>query len=179
MELKIPDIKEISSRHRGAVVATAVCVALLALLFAMLGRHRAAARALEVKKAELGSFASLAQEYLEKKAAIDMAERRARSAIDPAGSAITEIERIGERVGARELITSIKPLEERRAGGYIEKEFEVRIERIGLNGLVNLLYLIENNKRLLVVREFSMKSRFEDPDLLDVRLKVAHLTSAQ
>ena len=179
MELRMENLKNLSSRHRGVIIAAAIGIVLLAIFFSMLSRYRATGRLLAVKKAELHSFGSLAGEYLEKKAAIDMAARKARSASDPAGSAITEIERIGERVGASGLITSIKPLEERQAGGYIEKELEVRIEKIELNRLVNLLYLIENNKRLLVVREFSMKSRFENPDLLDIRLRISHLTRPQ
>jgi len=173
------DLKNLSARHRGAIVAAAIGIVLLALCLSMLSRYRATGRTLAIKKAELERFGTLAGEYLEKKAAIDMAARKARAAIDPSGSAITEIERMGERVGASGLITSIKPLEERQAGGYAEKELEVRIEKIGLNSLVNLLYLIENSNSLLVVREFSMKSRFEDPNLLDIRLRISHLTRSQ
>ncbi len=173
------DLKNLSNRHKGVIIAAAIGIVLLAICFSMLSRYMAAGRVLAVKKEELKRFGSLAGEYLEKKAAIEIAARKARSASDPAGSAITEIERIGERVGAAGLITSIKPLEERQTGGYMEKELEVRIEKIELNRLVNLLYLIDNNKRLLVVREFSMKSRFEDPNLLDIRLKISHLTRPQ
>lgn len=179
MDLRMDEVKVLARRNKGAVAAIAVATVMLVIGFAIMGRYRAAGRALSATKAQIKEFGVLSGEYLEKKAAIDMAARRARSSAGGETSAITEIERIGERAGAKSLITSIKPLEERQTGGYTEKELEVSIERIDLNRLVNLLYLIENNKRLLVVREFSMKSRFEDPNLLDIRLKIAQLTRSQ
>ncbi|MDP2688892.1 MAG: hypothetical protein Q8P48_02150, partial [Deltaproteobacteria bacterium] len=134
-----------------------------------------AGRMVGVNTAEFAWLTSQAGEYLEKKASVDITARKARAVSAGAVSGITEIEQIGRQVGVRELITSIKPLEERQVGGYLEKGMEVRIEKIDLNRLVSLLYLIENNRSLLVIREFSMKNRFENPNLLDVNLKIVQL----
>ncbi len=178
MDFKPSDIKALLNRNRSYAAAAAAVLVLLVLSLALLAKYRAAARMVAVKKAELSRFSVLASEYLEKKASADMMARKTRPT-EGDESAITEIERIGSRAGVKDLITSIKPLEEKQAEGYVESGFEVKIERVDLNRLVNLLYLIENNRRLLVVREFSMKSRFEDPNLLDISMKIARLSRAK
>ncbi|MFQ5735871.1 MAG: hypothetical protein ACE5GY_03295 [Thermodesulfobacteriota bacterium] len=162
------------NKRRGYVIAAVAVLVLLGLSYGLLVRYRAVGRMVAVKKEELAKFGSLANEYLEKKASVDMMARRARL---NSGSAVTEIERIGSRAGVRELIKSLKPLEQKQTAGYIEKGLEVRIERIDLNHLVSLLYLIENNRGLFVIRAFSMKNRFEDPDLLDVDMKIVQLVA--
>ncbi len=176
MDFKMPDFRGFLNKKRmGYVLAAMAVLVLLSLCWGLLGRYRAAGRMVAVKKDELARFNSLAGEYLEKKALVDMMARKARAVSAGAVSGITEIEQIGGKAGVRELITSIKPLEERQVGGYLEKGMEVRIEKIDLNGLVSLLYLMENNRSLLVIREFSMKNRFENPNLLDVNLKIVQL----
>lgn len=158
-------------RVTAAALAALFC---LAIVYLWAGRYRAISTMTAVKKEEYAKFKSLEEEYLKKKALLDARARKA-YASDAAESAITAIERIGTRAGVKELVTSLKPIEEKETAGYVERSVEVRIERIDINQLVNLLYLMENNRGLFVIREFSMKNRFEDPDLLDVSLKVVHL----
>ena len=54
---------------------------------------------------------------------------------------------------------------------------ELDIDGMSLNQLVNLIYLIEDHRTLLVVTEVKLKSRFDSPELLDVQLKLTRLES--
>lgn len=170
------ELKEIlySMKTKRYALLGAVFLVAAFLIYWGVSRFATARRTAEVKKEEVVKFKSLEEEYLRKKAVVDSVAKKAYVS-DPTASPIAALERMGSRVGIKELITSLKPLEERQEAGYTEKAVEVKIEKIDLNQLVSLLYVLENDRELFVVREFSMKGRFENPDLLDVTLKVAHL----
>jgi len=154
-----------------AVVAAVVC---LVIGYWVLGRYSSASRLSSAKRAELVKFRSLEEDYLKKKALIETKARKA-YASDPAESTVAAIERIGASAGVKESLRALKPLEEKESAGYTESGVEVKLERVDLNRLVNLLYLIENNRGLFVIKEFSMKARFEDANLFDVSMKVVRL----
>jgi general secretion pathway protein M len=124
-----------------------------------------------VKRAELKDFERLAEEYRSKKAVFDYLEKRL---ISPKGneSPVALLEDIGKRTGIKEKITMLKPVEEKMLKGYIEKGVEMRIDSIDLNQLINLLYKIENHNAFLIIKRFSMKNRFDNPDLLDITLNI-------
>lgn len=127
-----------------------------------------------VKKEEIVRFRELSQEYLEKRSILDSAAKKAYAS--GGESTIAIVENIGARAGVRGRITSLKPAEEKDMLGYRTRGVEVRFERITLNELINIIYAIENNRALFVIDEFSMKGRFEDPNLLDVAVRLAHIT---
>jgi len=157
-----------------AVVVAVAAVVCLALLYLGVSRYASVSSKASAKRAELVKFRSVEQEYVKKRSLIETKARRA-YAFDPTESTVATIERIGEKIGVKGSVASLKPLEEKESAGYTERGVELKLEKIDLNRLVNLLYLIENNRGLFVIKEFSMKARFEDPNLLDVSLKVVHL----
>ncbi len=164
-----------SGRNRTAAVTIAVALVLcLAAVYWAIGRYASVSRMASARRADLAKYRSVEEEYLKKKAFVDTKARKA-YASDAAESTVAAIERLGTSVGAKDAFTSLKPLEEKQAAGYSERGVELKLEKIDLNRLVNLLYLIENNRGLFVIREFSMKARFEDPNLMDVSMKVVHL----
>jgi hypothetical protein len=118
-------------------------------------------------------MASMKADYIGKKAVLDrFAQRAADSGVSP----VSAIEEIAKRTGIKERVASVKPLEEVSSPGYTDKPVEVRLEAVDLNQLVNFIYHGEAGPALMVVRELSMKSRFENPDLLDVTMKVSLVT---
>lgn len=157
------------------VLAALVILALIvaAGLFYVSGYARVK-RLSAIKSIEYGEFLSLKREFLLKKKAIDPFMRKAYVSGE-GGSTIAVVEEIGSMAGVKEKITALKPLGEIKEMGFAISGVELRIEGIELNQLVNLLYLIENHKTLLVIKDFTLKSRFEDPDLLDVSLKLRRI----
>ncbi len=60
--------------------------------------------------------------------------------------------------------TSIKPLEKRTSGEFIEEKAELEIENIDINRIVNLLYRIDNSPVPLKINDASIRATFENPD---------------
>ncbi len=141
-------------------------------------RYRGLKRAVSVKKSELEELRMIKEEYLEKKGRGDYLEKRL---LSPKGSdsPIMILEDIGRKIGIREKITVLKPLEERTIRGYMERGVETKINGIDINQLINLLYRIENHSALLIIKEFSMKSRFDNPDLVDITIKTSLINSVR
>lgn len=142
--------------------------------FSFADRLSSVRKTASAKKEEVKRFQALQTEYLKKKAEVDAVSGRAYS--DGSESVVALMNGLGRSLGIQEAVTSIKPLEEKDlAGGYRERDVEMAVEGIELNELLNLLYRIENNRALLAIREFSVKSRFDDPERLDARLRIAHI----
>jgi len=154
-------------------VYAAVPLALLAGGLTLYGSYASVKKAVEAKKKEVALMATLKAEYAGKKAVLDMISQRAG---EQGESPVAAIEEIARRTGIKDRVASVKPLEEKPSPGYMDKPAEVRLEAVDLNQLVNFLYHAESGGKLMVVRELSMKSRFEDPDLLDVTMKVSFVT---
>jgi len=144
----------------------------------MLKKYRGLEKLILAKKREVSNFAKLKEEYLREKYLFDYIERRA---LSPRGmdSPIAILEEIGIETGIKEKMIMLKPLEEKVIKGYLERGINVKIDGIDLNQLINFLYKIENNKILLLIKGFSMKSRFDNPDLLDVDISVAVMSKSR
>lgn len=177
------ELRQLSTYFTGIDARQNVVRALLAVLvfifavwagLTVQARFTAVKKLSVVKKAELERFAGVAQTYLRKKGAVDAISKRAYAA-NGDKSTIAVLEDIARSAGAGERIVSVKPLGESERLGYTEKTFDLKLDSVDLNTLVNLVYAIENHRTLLQVREFSMKSRFEDPNLLDISIKITHL----
>lgn len=182
MELSMHDIKGLFSgsvdRKKASRLALYLILPLALLLasFVFYGRYASLKKAVEVKKADLKRFSALREDYLKKKTAVDAISVKA---APPGVSNVAVMEALARRIGVKDKIASIKPLEEKLLPGYIDKGLEVKLEGMDLNELINLLYQAEANDYLITVTEFSMKSRFENPDLLDVTLKASFISRAQ
>ncbi|MFQ5464603.1 MAG: hypothetical protein ACE5EI_01610 [Thermodesulfobacteriota bacterium] len=167
-------------RRRAAPIVLVVVVAAAVILgfWIAAGRLHALERRVESRRADLERFNALGAEYRLKRAAVEEVSKRAYAPGGAGEGAIAAMEEIARTVGASGGLTSIKPLGGRTTSGYTEKDFEVKLERVDLNQVVNLLYLTENSRTLLVIKEFSMKDRFDEPELLDITLKITHVTKA-
>lgn len=157
-----------------AALWAAAPLALIILVYFLYGLYADTRRLASIKSEEAARFSVLKDEYLGKKAAVDSLSSRAAGRGE---SVMKVIEDIARAVGAKERVTSIKPLDERQTLNYIERDAEAKFERIELNRLVNLLYMMEHGENyLLVVKEFSMKERFDSPNLLDVRMRLTYVS---
>ncbi len=170
--ITLPEVDR--GRAVGIAVATVGVIVVLWLAVSVVGGFSSMRGRVAAARAELDTFRELGTSYLERKARVDSFAARAVVAGRPV-SVLEIVEDLVGRVGVEGGVASMKPQGERTVDGYTERTVEFTLERIDLNQLTNLLYLMDNSRALLVVRDLSMKSRFESPDLLDVTLKVAHL----
>lgn len=161
-------------RRKISIIAVVVCFVIVSgwVWDIIYKKYTGVEKAVITKKDELTRFNRLEEEFLRDKHIIDSIAKRL---LSPKGneSPIIILEEIGKRTGVKEKITTLKPLEEKMKKGYRERGVEMRIDGIDLNQLINLLYKIENHKALLIVKGFSMKNRFDNPDLLDITINLS------
>jgi len=153
------------------------CVLILAVLLGFFYAHKRLGnleRRLETKRADMGSFSLLAGQYMKKRTYVKSALKRA-YAQAPEGGGMAIVAGMVKKVGAGGQLTAVKPVGEDKRLGYTITSYSVKIEGVNLNQVVNLIYLIENNRALLVIKGVSLKSRFDDPDMLDARIKLGHV----
>lgn len=154
-----------------AYIAVPIAVVMLALFF--YGRYADLKRSAAAASRDLAAMEALRGEYLSKKSLLDSLAAKAA----PSGeSAVAAIEGIAKRTGISGKIKSIKPLEEKADAGYAESPVEARLEGVDMNELVNFLYQAERGEKLIIVKEISIKERFEDRDLVDVVLRASLIT---
>ncbi len=155
-----------------ALASLVLAIAVVGALF-LVERYSAARKQAAVAKDELSTFRTLEEGYIREKAGIEEALRKARSKADQ--QAVAVIERAADAVGARPSIAFIRQAGEEERLGYAVAKIDVRLERVDLNRIVNLLYHLERGGALIVTKEFSMRTRFDEPELYDVDLKLTHV----
>lgn len=128
----------------------------------------------KVKKAEVLAFNGMKEEYLKERRAIEPFIRKILLPSNRSPDSI--IEEMAKGLGIKGNIISIKPIEEKPEKGYLKTGIDVKIDGITLNQMANLLYKIENFRNLMLIKGFVMKSRFENPDMLDITMHVVLFT---
>ncbi len=169
------EIEELKNKLQGITLvylkgAATVFVALVFILAtnAIVGRVEKRAHA---RKAALKAFYAQKEEYVKESAEVAPLEKKL--LMPPSGvSPVTIIGEIGRSIGIKSNISSFKPFEDKALKGYVKNGVEVKVEGITLNQLVNFVYGIEDYKNLLIIKDFSMKSRFDNPDIYDVTAQV-------
>ncbi len=151
----------------GLLIAVVV-IWLITFLFARYGRLE---RLSAAKRGELNTFNSLREEYLRSKRVVDGLDRRLLST-KGGGSPMTIMEEIGRRLRLSDRIAGFRPIKGKTMQNYRERGVEVQIDGIDINEVVNLLYTIDRYNALLLVKDFTMKSRFDNPDLFDISINI-------
>ncbi|MEK6790079.1 MAG: hypothetical protein AABY45_00065 [Deltaproteobacteria bacterium] len=122
------------------------------------------------KKTAFVQFNSMMGGYLQDRGAMSHLEGKLLMPFHKEAGAV--MEELGASLGIGKKITSYKPFDEEAQKGYEQKGVEIKADGITLNELANLLYRVENYRNLLLVREFSMKTRFDNQALYDVTMRV-------
>lgn len=124
-----------------------------------------------LKRQELAAFNDRKKEYLREKAGIEAMERKL--FVPHAGkSSDVIIQEIFRRINIEDKVASFKPFREEMEKDYAKHGIEIKVNKVNLNQLVNLIYNIENHKNLLLIKNISMDGRFDNPALFDVTLQV-------
>lgn len=80
---------------------------------------------------------------------------------------ITMVENATQQAGTRNQLLYVRPQPDRTSGEVIEERVEIRLENLQLRQLVELLFQFESTQQLLKVSQLRIKSRFDNPNLLD------------
>lgn len=159
----------------------ALIVAALAGLFILLLPgflwERSAERELAALKKKYNEFSLLAGEYRSLKGNISTIERK--KALTKTESIAQAIDDISQSLGMAGKVKSIKGTGTRKTQNQMSEETaEIKIEKLTINEMVQLIYKIENAPMILAMKTVVIKKSFENPQLLDVTMTVSLFTPA-
>lgn len=88
-------------------------------------------------------------------------------------SPLTFMENVSTQARIRDKVISMKPRVIPIGDNFRESSIEVKIERVVLEQIVTYLNLIESSVHPIRVRTMHLKSRFDDPGLMDASVVVS------
>ena len=169
---------KLSVRERWLVLGAAVFVG-LALLFAiivnpLMDKKQRYIRMAQDKRQDLAQFSEFASEYRSLQASL--AEIKKKVASDSSDmSLLAAMESSARKLGMADRIASMKPFTSELESGMVQSSVEMRVEKVDLKGLVQFIEAIETGPNMAVTTRLRIKTRFDDPALLDTTLLVTTL----
>lgn len=158
-------------RGNGAYALAMVALAALTVYFAYTGKALVEGRArLHAKNAEFSEYTKMEADFRSKTEAFAPYKERLASA-EPVlmpGALVAELAR---KVGADRKLKATAGLALPEREGYREAGVSMKLAGLSLNELVNLLYRIDGQKGLMMVKSFSV-NRSAGEGLFDVEMEV-------
>lgn len=128
----------------------------------------------ERKKQEVSRFEELSARYRSLGWTVATMERELGSR-KKGFSLLAQLEAGARKLGLQDNISSMKPFRNQMESGIEESSVEIRLEKMDLGGLVKFLQEVEGDEGLIRTRRLRVKSRFDDPQLLDITILVSTL----
>ena len=88
---------------------------------------------------------------------------------------IAEVENATQQIGARSQLLYVRPQPDKVREDLVEEGVEIRLERLLLNQLVELLYQFETAKQRLNISQLRVRTRFDNPEQLDTVMTLSRL----
>jgi general secretion pathway protein M len=171
-------LAKMSSRERNLVFGALIFVTLsvlYALVFSPLAeRGNTWQRKTANVRREYAEFLKLRTEYVEMDSALSGLQANLTSSGSDS-SLLARMEATARSLGLQERITSMKPFSTDLDSGIRESSVEIRMEKLDLKGLVDLLEKVESAENNTRVGRLRVKTRFDDPSLVDITILVSVL----
>jgi len=169
-------INKLSNREKIIVIAGltgAVAIILYgSVLSPIIDRYTSLERVIRQKESEYkdilqlkGEYTALQKEYRE----LEKAASRTREGFSP----LTFMENVSVQARIKDKVVSMKPILTPMTGDFRESSIEVKIEKIVLEQIMRYLHIIESSEYPLRIKTLHLKSRFDDPGLMDASVTVS------
>jgi len=173
-------LSKLSVRERWLVLGAAAFL-FVVLIFALvvnplMTRQQRYLRMAQAKKKDLTKFNELALEYRTLKSSMEEIQSRVTSRSSDT-SLLAAMEGTARKLGLADKIASMKPFSSDLESGLVQSSVELRVEKVDLKGLVELIEAIEKGPEMAVTTRLRIKTRFDDPTLLDATLLVTTVES--
>lgn len=113
----------------------------------------------------------LAIRYSELQAGLSATEKQLKRS--GGSSILSHLEAQAQRLNVKNHIVQMKPMQGQSTRNYKESVVEIKMEKVSLALLVRFLHQVENSTELLRIKELRIRPRFDNPNLLDVRIQVS------
>lgn len=168
--MNLNQFDQLSQRERITLVAGALVILLLIVVFGIVAPYRTALERLDSKIAsrqrQLGEVQQLSTQYRQLQQQLAASERRLATGGD--FSLLSFVEATSVHLAGRDNLVSMRPQPAATVEGFREETVEVKLEKIRLHQLVQLLYAAETAPAPMLVKNLRVKTRFDDRNLLDV-----------
>ena len=168
-------LSKLSVRERWLVLGAAgflgVVLVFSLIVNPLMSNQQKYARMAQDKRLDLKQFNELASEYLTLKSSLEEIQSRVTSKTSNM-SLLAAMEGTARKLGLADRIASMKPFTSELESGIVQSSVEMRVEKIDLKGLVQLVEAIETGPEMAVTTRMRIKTRFDDPELLDTTLLV-------
>ena len=169
---------KLSVRERWLVLGAAVFVG-SALMFAVIvnpviDKKQRYTRMAQDKRKELAQFNQFASEYRSLQLSLADLEKKLTAGSSDM-SLLAAMESSARKLGLAEKIASMKPFSSDLESGMVQSSVEMRVEKVDLKGLVQFIEAIETGPNMAVTTRLRIKTRFDDPALLDTTILVTTL----
>jgi general secretion pathway protein M len=164
----------LSQRDQRVLIAAGAFLVLIILYLAvdsvLQGYDRLEAQ-IASKTGEVEKLTLLREQYME--AHKQLADIKAKlDQMEKGFSLLSFIEDLANKENIRENIGSVKPKKIPLNDSYDENIVELNMDNVSLSKLVDFIYKVENSGHLLKVKRLRIKTRYDNPDLLNVTLQV-------
>jgi len=88
---------------------------------------------------------------------------------------IASVENAAQKAGARGLLLYVRPQPDKVNEDIVEEGVEIRLEKLDLQQLVELLYDFETSSSQLNVKQLRIRTRFDNPEQLDTVIVLSRL----
>ncbi len=124
-------------------------------------------------RAELAQLDELLQDY--RRLTFQLQDINPRQEAQEHYNLIATVENAAQQVGARSLLLYVRPQPDRVRDDLIEEGVEIRLERLRLPQLVELLYHFDSEPARLTVKQLRIRTRFDNPEELDTVMMLSRL----
>ncbi|MDY0212052.1 MAG: type II secretion system protein GspM [Desulfuromonadaceae bacterium] len=167
-------ISNLSMREK-VILASGIFLSVLILLYmALISPFSSKLRALERKisagEIQLHELKSLQEQYQQLEHQITQIGNDSR---DNATGLLSFVENQVQQVAGRDKLTSMRPIAPIRHDDMLEEGVEVRIERVTLRQIVDMLQRLEQARRTVRIKGLDLKVRFEDKALFDATMLIS------
>ncbi|PLX85327.1 MAG: hypothetical protein C0617_04445 [Desulfuromonas sp.] len=168
-------ISQLSQRDRIALAAGGLVVLATVLYLAVFEPYREGTARLDAQIAtrqrQLQEVQAMRQDYLQLQQRVAEAEKRLDSG--QAFSLFSFVEGLTAEVAAKGNLVYMRPQPAGVQDDFKEESVEIKLEKIRLDQVVNLLYRIDTAKAYLKVKNLRLKPRFDDRTELDAVLTIS------
>ncbi|MBI5675492.1 MAG: hypothetical protein HZC48_06680 [Nitrospirae bacterium] len=151
--------------RRSIILLSAIAVVIIITITVSI-KSRDARKRNDSLKAQLTELESLGTGLIEMKEIVNAKERKI--GLTKESGVVSRLESILKTIGLE--ARALKPMQVKRINELIEEDAELEIQNIDLNGIVNLMYQINNAPAPMKIKSASIKSTFEDPDKFILKL---------
>jgi hypothetical protein len=160
-------VKLKADRQTITLSAVAALVAACVIMWTLYSSAKKAHAGLLAQRTEI---LALKQDFLSLKSTVDAVEgRKTLTNVQGVAQAIDEI---FKPLGLNDKVKSVKSTGVREKEYGSEEEAEVQVEKVSMNEMANIFYKIENAPMILTVRRTTIKTSFDNPDLLNISMTV-------